>query len=267
MTDDHKIQQQQVNWGALKLGRNPSPPDDRNLKLCDYLTPALPTPPPAVDWLEKVTFPAGEMLNDQLGCCTCAGMGHAEQSWTANNGAEVTIPDADILALYEAACGFDPSDPQGTDRGGDLLTVAKYVRAHGVGGHKLDAFVQVDLANLAEVQTAIWLFGGLYCGLNMPVSVMRATQAAVKAGQPIVWKAPTVFDESAGGHCVYLGAYDGEGFDLVSWGFRVRADLAFWQACAEEALALVSPEWCGAGKSPAGFDLPTLLADVKELSA
>jgi hypothetical protein len=248
----------------LRLGRNPSPPDDRNLLLSTYLTPALPTPPASVDWLAKVKFPAGVLLNDSLGDCTCAGIGHGLQTWTANASTELTLPDKDILALYEKACGYRPNDPS-TDRGGNLLAVAKYVKKYGCGGHKLDAFVQADPKNITEVRTGLWLMGGLYCGFNVPASCMQQTQAAVQAGKPIVWDVVKRDGGIEGGHCVFVGASDPEGFGLISWGYHVRATLNFWEKYFDEAMPLLSPDWCVGDKCPAGFDHAQLLADVAAL--
>jgi hypothetical protein len=253
-----------LDLNNMKLGRLPSPPDDRNLMLANYLTPALPPPPASVDWLAKVAFPSGAFGNLSLGDCTCAGVGHAIQGWTANTGTELTLPDQMILTLYERACGYRPNNPA-TDQGGNLLSVAKYVKKYGCGGHKIDAFVSADTTNLTEIRTGLWLMGGLYTGFNVPQSAMQQTEDATKAGAPIVWDVVADDGGIVGGHCVYVGAFDAEGFDLISWGYKVRATLSFWEKYFDEALPLLSPDWASAQPCPSGFNHTQLLADVAAL--
>ena len=76
-----------------------------------YLTGALPAAPARVDYTHGITD-WGMMLNDQLGCCTIAAVGHAVQTWTANAmGRELTVPDSAILEHYEKWDGYNPADP------------------------------------------------------------------------------------------------------------------------------------------------------------
>jgi len=87
----------------------------------------------------------GMMLNDRLGCCTIAAIGHAVQTWTANAlGRELTVPDSSILEYYEKWDGYDPADPA-TDQGGVEIDVLNDWRQQGFGGVSLDAYVAIDL--------------------------------------------------------------------------------------------------------------------------
>jgi hypothetical protein len=62
------------------------------------------------------------MQNDRLGDCTCVGVGHLIQDWTANNGAEFTPTDNQILSLYEAVSGYNAA-PGANDNGAYCTTV------------------------------------------------------------------------------------------------------------------------------------------------
>src|SRR5690242_11483506 len=95
-----------------KFGRLPRIFDPRvqHMSKLTAITGVLPKAPARVDWTKGIKN-WGMMKNDVLGDCTCAGIGHAYQVWTANTAKEVTIPDADILKLYEKACGYNPNDP------------------------------------------------------------------------------------------------------------------------------------------------------------
>ena len=247
----------------FRLGKKPARHDPRTLCLAKYLK-ALPPAPVNIDWTQKMAFPCGMMLNDQLGDCTCAGIGHLRQLLTANaQTAELTMADADILNIYEQACGYNPGDP-GTDLGGYLLDLLTFWKNTGVGldGNKIAAFASVNVLNQAEVMQALNLFGGLYTGVMLPVSAQQQVGdvwdvVATPDGAPNSW----------GGHCVAIGEGDANHLTCLTWGARQLLTWAFWNRYFDEAYAVVTQEWIEAnGDSPSGFDLATLLADVALLT-
>jgi hypothetical protein len=73
-----------------------------------------------------------------------------------------------------------------------------------VNGYWVTAFAQIDVTNLPLVQLCIALFGGLYAGLNVPMSALQQFDQ----GQPwsTVSRSPI-----EGGHCVNLGGF-GSGY-------------------------------------------------------
>ena len=70
------------------LGKRPVRHDPRTLRLARYLDPKLPPPPAAAAWSKRAAAPWGMMLNDTLGDCTIASIGHGIQVLTANSGAK-----------------------------------------------------------------------------------------------------------------------------------------------------------------------------------
>jgi hypothetical protein len=157
----------------MRLGKRPRRHDARTLKLARYLGSGLPAAPPRVDYSCGITN-FGMMLNDQLGCCTIAAAAHAVQVWTANAGTEITFPDPVILDYYRTWDGYNPADPS-TDQGGVELDVLNDWRKQGFARHGLDAYAALSAIpdsgfRIPEVQTAIWLFGGVYIGLELPLS-------------------------------------------------------------------------------------------------
>jgi hypothetical protein len=113
-----------VDHSNYKLGKKPAHHDPRTLQMANYLE-VLPTIPPAQDWTAKATPNWGMMLNDKLGDCTCAAIGHFIQAWTANAGPhEIVLPDQTILKTYEAVTGYNPKDPS-TDRGAGEVGVLR----------------------------------------------------------------------------------------------------------------------------------------------
>ncbi len=295
-----------TNHLGMKLGKKPVRRDLRTLKLARYLAPALPAPPAAVDYTLGISD-WGMMLNDKLGCCTIAAVGHALQSWTRNAlGRELTVPDSTVLEYYEKWDGYNPANPA-TDQGGIELDVLNDWRQQGFDGQSLNAFAAVEFAdgdggNGARanlVETAIWLFGGIYIGLELPLSAQAQDVWDIDAGAASSDSAPG----SWGGHAVYVVGYDvptedrnskidirnspanfefpvspcgpkpsGDGSNFlltcVTWGQLKKMTWAWFEKYCSEAYALVSTDWLKTnGVAPSGFDLAALEKDLAAVTA
>lgn len=248
-----------VDHTKMKLGRRAIRHDPRTLQLARYMK-ALPPPPPAVDWTKGITA-FGMMLNDALGDCTIAGCGHAVQIWTANLGAEITVPDPTVEQFYEEWDGYNPADPS-TDQGGVELDVLNSWRQGGFAGHILTGFADPHPANLEAVRQAIELFGGVYIGLSLPLSAQN--QAVWAVTEPTD---PAAAPGSWGGHCVFVPKYDQNGFTCITWGGLQVMTKAFWLEYCDEAHALLSKDWLGAKGSPQGFNLAQLQADLQSVTS
>jgi hypothetical protein len=252
--------------GSVKLGKKKARIDKRTLKLTRYLRPrVLPTPPAEISYVVKVpSWPM--LLNDTLGDCVIAAMGHMVQQWTyfASLGAGMqTMTDAEALAAYEAIGGYVPTDPS-TDQGADMLTALNYWRNTGImiAGqlHKIAGYVAVDPTSLAQVREAIWLFGNLFTGVQLPVSAQGQDDWIVPAGgiygsqgQPGGW----------GGHCIPTMAESPETLSCITWAERLKMSHNFLLDYCDECYAVLSPDWFTA--APAGFDAAQLQADLAQL--
>lgn len=247
----------------MKLGRKPRAfnPAVKTLKaLAPHV--ALAVPPPAANWTKGIQN-FGMMLNDQLGDCTCAAIGHARQIWTANASVENTMPDADVLKLYEAACGYVPGDSS-TDQGGVEQNVLSYCVRNGVplpqGVDKFLGFVEVDHTNLNEVKLTIQEFGCAYIGIQVPESIYDA-EGNVQKEWGYVLNSPI-----EGGHAIILVGYDETSFTFISWGQLYKMTNPFFQRYCDEVYAIVSQDWINSqGKTPLGITLEQLEAISKEL--
>src|SRR5262249_12122528 len=147
----------------VKLGKLSARVDPRTLSLSRYVDrEALPAPPPALDLSTGV--PEWPMYaNDQLGDCTTAAAGHMIEAWTASaGGAAVEVPEAAVLAAFDAVKIVDPMTGE---EGAVELDVLKLWRSSGIGGHQIGAFARVTRDDRDLVATGAWLFGGLYIGL------------------------------------------------------------------------------------------------------
>jgi hypothetical protein len=244
-----------ADHSKMKLGRKAIKTDTRTLAFAKYLTPALPPPPPTADWTKGIAS-WGMMLNDTLGDCTIAGVGHAVQVWTANTGTEVTVPDPTILSYYEQWDGYVPNDPS-TDQGGIELDVLNDWKKGGFAGNALLAFADPKPASLVEIHQSIALFGGVYIGLSLPITAQNQDVWDV-----VPHGGANAKPGSWGGHCVFVPKYDQHGFTCITWGQLKTMTLAFWKEYCDEAHTLLSPAWITAKGSPSGFNQAQLLADL-----
>jgi hypothetical protein len=239
------------------LGRKAVKTDTRTLMLARY-TAALPAPPPTCDWTNGITD-FGVMLNQTLGDCTIAGCGHAIQISGLNSGytyAGETLADGVIQEAYSTWDGYVPGDPS-TDNGGVELDVLNNWRKSDLGGHHLLGFADPVVSNLAAVKQAISLFGGVYIGFNVPQSVMDSADDTT-----VLWDV-TGDNTIIGGHAVYVPKYDADGtLTCISWGKLYRMSAAFWTQFVDEAHALLLATWIKNNKTPSGFDLAGMQADL-----
>ncbi|MGA2806647.1 MAG: hypothetical protein ABSE87_00865 [Terracidiphilus sp.] len=247
-----------ADHSQMKLGRKAIKTDTRTLALRDYLTPALPPPPPAADWTKGLAS-WGAMLNDTLGDCTIAGVAHAVQVWTANTGSIATVADPTVESYYEKWDGYVPGNAS-TDTGGIELDVLNNWQKQGFDGHSLLAFADPQVANLVEIRQSIALFGGVYIGLSLPLSAQsQDVWDVVPNGGAKAKKG------SWGGHCVFVAAYDAHGFTCITWGQLKTMTVAFWKKYCDEAHALLSQDWLTAKGSPDGFNQTQLQTDLSAI--
>lgn len=248
-----------------KLGRRGVKIDSRTLMAHNYMKLGkLPSLPPAVNWFAKLPANLGMMLNDQLGDCTIAGLGHAVQVWTGNLGIMFTPPDSAIETAYTVFDGYVPGDPA-TDQGGIELDVLNDFRQKGFAGYSLESFMGIDPKHIVNVLHSIHLFGGAYIGFNVPQFIMPADGSPT----PLVWDVqPKQDDTNIGGHCVFCAGYYYDPFSgklcikLVSWGQVYAMTVDFWHQYVDEAYALLSPAWIGSTGCPSGFNLAQLQSDL-----
>lgn len=246
-----------------KLGKRRPRHDQRTAHFADFLHRSkLPAVPALRDWLAGAPTDLGMMRNDTIGDCGFAGQAHAVQSWSlARGGKMLTIGDDDVVAAYSACTGYSANDPS-TDQGVVLLDALKFWRSTGIGGHKINAYVHVDPRNVQHVKIAIELFGGVYCGAQLPLSAEGANGWTGKHGRLTGDDRPG----SWGGHCMWAPAYDDVGLTFVTWGYRQKADWQWWLNYADECWAVLATDWVsGAYPAPSGFDVAALSSYLRSL--
>jgi len=241
-----------IDFTSVKLGKKPVKFDTRTLKLADYLdSTQLPPPPPSVD-NTRGRRDWGMMANDKLGCCTIAAVGHATQTLDGYGPSDEVVVD-----YYELWDGYNPSNPR-SDQGGIELDVLTKWRQETFDGHAIQAFVSLNPGNLLQIKQAIELFGGVYIGVELPLSAQKpGTWDAVytSGGEPGSW----------GGHAVWCPLYDGDGIVCVTWGYLQRMTYRFWARYCSESYAILSPAWPTWNGNPA-LDLKTLQEDLEKIT-
>jgi hypothetical protein len=256
-------------FGPIKLGKKAPRLDKRTLQFKNYrikgATPVgvLPPIPAEVSWVTKVPQPWGMYLNDTLGCCVEAAMGHMVKQWSFYAGDPFIPTDQDVLTAYEQIGGYVPGDPS-TDNGSDMLTALNYWRQTGIAGHKITAYMAIDPTNLSEIREAIQLFGNLFVGIQLPLSAQGETAWTVADGgiytpdgQPGSW----------GGHCVPFMASSPLTHTCVTWGGTLKASHNFALDYIDEIWACLSPDWIAAtGLSPSQLKMAQLMSDLEAVT-
>lgn len=247
---------------GVRLGKKPAQRLATNFPLTRYVKSSvlLPAAPTYTHYGQVVTQQHGVYPmydNDKLGDCTTAAAGHMEQVWSYVAGSPETPPLKAVDALYWAT---------GTQDDGRYLdqVLVEWRKGAGLDGEQILGYASVNVKDRAAVCAALWLFGGLYIGIGLPVTAQRQTTWHVDAAAPAADRAPY----SWGGHCVNASGYSTSGVWFATWGKLMRMTWGFWNAYVDEAFAIINPDWLTNGKSPkvaGAFDQPALEADLAKL--
>ena len=194
----------------------------------------LPPAPSVVDYFTGVAGLSDILANDRLGDCTSAGALHLTESITHAAGSPVVFTEDDAVRFYSLATGYVRGNPA-SDQGGDEVQVLETWRLKGLdgnGAHAIAGWVHVDPTNVDLLRSIVWLFGGLYFGVELP----DAWTASPLNG--FLWT-PGAPDPNQG-HCfVGLGASDA-GIQVDSWGLMgtITYD-AIAQLCSDSASGML----------------------------
>jgi hypothetical protein len=244
-----------------KLGRLPVRTDARTLALPRYVDRSkLPPPPPDLD-LAAAVMEWPMYANDRIGDCTTAAAAHMIEAWTApTRGHAVEVSERSVLVAFDKVKQVDPATGE---EGAVELDVLNYWRKRGIGGHRIGAFARVPVWDHRLVRVAAFLFGGLYIGLELPLT----------AQQQATWDWTHRLDGPAkpgswGGHAVDVVGYDRTALTVVTWGRLQELTWSFWDRYVDEVYAILSVDFIDeAGQAPNGFDLAALKLDLTLVTA
>jgi len=245
-----------------KLGKLTPKYNKKTLFLDKYLSFDLPSPPERVFREYKIPDDAwGMMGNADIGDCTCAAIAHMLMLTTAHTGSMIVPSEQDVITVYSAVSGYDPSTGL-NDNGAAITDVLNYWQTTGIAGHKILGWAQIDQTNLVAVKQAIWLFGGLDIGVQLPASAMTQNQN----GQ--TWDVVPDDGGIEGGHSIPNFGYGSQGTNCITWAARQGMTWEWFSKYCDEAYAVITQDWINqaTGKTMGGFDLNTLVADLKGLA-
>jgi hypothetical protein len=250
-----------VNVDHLKTGCRVGPSDARNLQASRVLDlAALPKPP--AEWLrisQRVkTWPV--YANDRLNDCTTAAVGHKIMAATGWAGHLHVPTQKSIVDLYWA------TGKQDDGRFPNEVLNAWRHSSGDLGAHKPEAYVAVDVGDLAMLREAVYLFAGAYFCANLPANLKTQLAAGKTTWRyvPGAGSAPGSWE----GHAFdAVGYYENGDWDIRSWGKRFRMTKRFMREYVYLVFAILSKDELQLvnGKNPQGIDLATLKADLARL--
>ena len=251
-----------------KLGLTFTRPDSHvKLRLKNYVNlDALPTPP-AVFGHESAVVTWKTLANDTRSCCFWSGAAHEHMLWTAEHSQPADFENAQVLADYAQATGYNPNDPDNTDNGTDMIDGAKYRQQIGVldsagKRHKIDSYVALTPGDITELMVATWLFSAVGVGIRFP----KSADDQFSEGIPwdVVPDSPII-----GAHYIPVLGRSSKAFPLlVTWGRLHAMTPAMYKVYNMTTLGYISHEMVDAkGLTPEQFNLDQLIADQKRLQS
>lgn len=241
---------------ALKLGGLPAVGLDQDVDRASEVT----------DW--------PMYLNDQIGDCTIAGLGHMFGALSRyGQGTEALFSDDVIQHVYSSISGYDPAagppDDNPTDAGCQMSDVLKFAHRNGMPDtsgklHKVAGYARLgDPRNGSLIGQVLDVGGTVYTGINCQAVIQREFQE----NKPFTWQKN---GEVEGGHCIVLqrrkpkAAASAGTLGYVTWGALAEATVGFQDHAVEEAWFVISGDWLNdKGDSVEGLDLSQLLSDMK----
>lgn len=247
----------------MKFGKLAPKKNSKTLRFTKYLSPAIPAPPEKV-WREYKVPPNlwGMYGNDTIGDCTCACIAHMLMLVTSHTGTMVTPTKDEVIAAYSAVTGYDPKTGL-NDNGAAITDVLNYWMNTGISGHKILGWAAIDPTNITAVKQAIWLFGGVDIGVNLPNSAMNQ----FNSNQP--WSILPNDGGIDGGHSIPNFGYGSEGTNCITWAQRQGMEWDWFQKYCDECYAVITQDWINQAtkQTPSGFSLETLQADLAALKS
>lgn len=229
----------------------------------------IPSPPTACDYSADASKALSEIyLNNILGDCVIAGIGHVVGVLTGGAGKQYIYTNTQITQLYSAIGGYVPGKPN-TDNGCDEQTALNYWQQNGAptGSHQIAGWISVNGADPVEYRTALWLFENLYFGIELPDKWINPEPS----GSGFTWDVAGAPDPN-NGHCVVGVGYTNKGVRICTWGMLgLLTDAAIAKYATKlgegELYTVVSQDAISkaAAKAPNGFDWSQLVADFDSM--
>jgi len=221
--------------------------------LSSYMTSPVFKTPRSFDYSNRVKdYPMA--LNDTYGDCTIAGVVHMLQLAYAEIGEVFEYPGDDAVKQeYFKLTG-------GADTGLVEHDVLKTWMTDGLFGTKISAYAPVNIKNRDEMAAAIYLFGSVYLGVEMPPDA----ETQFESHQP--WHVPMYPEEPSGGHCVVATGCNRFGVDIITWGATESMTWQWWETYGSEAWVVIPEAFVELDHGPIwNINILSLQEDLKNL--
>jgi len=221
--------------------------------LSNYVKGTVPSAPRSFDYSNRVKdYPMA--LNDTYGDCTIAGVIHMLQLAYAEIGEVFEYPgDEAVKQEYFKLTG-------GADTGLVEHEVLKTWMNDGLFGTKISAYAPVNIKNRDELAAAIYLFGSVYLGVEMPPDA----ETQFESHQP--WHVPQYAEEASGGHCVVATGCNRFGVDIITWGATESMTWQWWETYGSEAWVVIPEAFVELDHGPVwNVNILSLQEDLKNL--
>jgi len=221
--------------------------------LSNYVKSTIAPAPRSFDYSSRVAnYPMA--LNDTYGDCTLAGVIHMLQLAYAEIGETFEYPgDEAVKDEYFKLTG-------GADGGLVEHDVLQTWMRDGLFNTKISAYAPVNIKNQNEMAAAIYLFGSVYLGVEMPPSA----ENQFESHQP--WDVSQPPEEPTGGHCVVATGCNEAGIEIITWGSTESMTWQWWETYGSEAWVVIPEAFTELDHGPVwNVNILTLQEDLKNL--
>jgi len=227
----------------VSLGKSSYVHDERTLLMTKFMLPHFRIPAVWDFDKHRAKFPLPFWGNDTYGDCVIAGeANHVFRLERLEQRRTVPLTDQDAIKRYMMLTGCKaPGDAH--DVGLEVIGAMRNWRSQGFQSayknrsYLIAAYGELDPQDGAQLRSANYLLHGIHFGFWLPAAAKQMTRNKVwdyqgQTGaewQPGSW----------GGHLVYSKAFDPDGFEILTWGMKVKVTNAFIEKYCDEAWAVV----------------------------
>jgi hypothetical protein len=226
---------------AVRLGKKEYQHDDRTLFMARYVLPDVRVPSNYDFDVHRSPVPLRVWGNDEWGNCVIAGeANHLLRMERVEQRRTLPVTDQDVIDRYKMLTGSQsPGDDK--DEGLVILNAMQNWKNSGWTvqnrNYKIAAYGELEPADRDQLRMASYVLHGIHLGFWLPLAARQMTRERVwhYEGQT----GPEWQPGSWGGHLVYSKAFTEDGYEILTWGSKVKVTNEFVAKYADEAWAVV----------------------------
>jgi hypothetical protein len=196
---------------AMKLGAKRTP------KRSFEITPKLLTLEELLPaWERIINTPRVQGFNDTVGDCVPTGACNVIQTLLARKGIFTAIPNELALQIYSAVTGYVSGDTS-TDNGTDINQFLVWWEDNTIAGYKLQSSTSINPKDENRIRKIIEDKGYVLTVMGLATQ-QQNERLWIGAGTVGSW----------GYHCGCFDGFDGEVYNLTTWGQWQPVDRSFF---------------------------------------